>query len=163
MRKVGEYVVYRKEVCEIIEIKEKVFNNKDYYVLVPINDKSLKLQVPTDTDNDYLRDLISLSELHQIITMIPKIEVNNVNDKLIENEYKRLMNNGSFEDLIKIIKTTYLRNRNRLENNRKISDKDQQYFQKAEKYLYTEFSIVLNKTYEETKEYIISRVERENN
>ena len=130
MHKVGEYVVYRKEVCEIVDVKEKVFKDKDYYVLVPINDKSLKLQVPIDTDSNYLRDLISVSELGKIIKMIPQIEVINVTDKLIENEYKRLMNNGGFEDLIKIIKTTYLRNKNRLENNRKISDKDEQYFLK---------------------------------
>ena len=91
--------------------------------------------------------------------MMPQIEVINTTDKLIENEYKKLMTSGSFEDLIKIIKTTYLRNKNRLENNRKISDKDDQYFQKAEKYLYTEFSIVLNKSYDETKKYIVSKLE----
>lgn len=160
MHKIGEYVVYRKEVCEITDIKEKVFNNKDYYVLVPINDKSLKLQVPVE-DNVYLRELVSKEELEKIIEIIPQIEIINVTDKLIENEYKRLMNSGSFGDLIKIIKTTYLRNKNRLENNRKISEKDEQYFEKAEKYLYTEFSIVLNKSYDETKEYIVNRVENE--
>ena len=37
--------------------------------------------------------------------MIPKIEVINATDKLIENEYKKLMNSGSFEDLIKILKS----------------------------------------------------------
>lgn len=77
---------------------------------------------------------------------------------MIENEYKKLMNSGTFEDLIKIIKTTYLWNKNRLESNRKISDKDEQCFQKAESYLYTEFSIILNKSYEEAKEYMFDRV-----
>ena len=124
MHKVGEYVVYRKEVCEIVDVKEKVFKDKDYYVLVPINDKSLKLQVPIDTDSNYLRDLISVSELGKIIKMIPQIEVINVTDKLIENKWQRWA-----------------------------------IFFKTEKYLYTEFSIVLNKNYNETKEYIVSRVE----
>ena len=158
MHNVGEYVVYRKEVCEIVGIKEKVFGDKNYYVLVPANDKSLKLQVPIE-DNPYLRDLVSKEEIEKIIEMIPEIEIINISEKLIENEYKRLMNSGSFEDLIKIIKTTYLRNKNRLENNRKKSEKDEQYFDKSEKFLYTEFSIVLNKNYDETKEYIVNKVE----
>jgi len=104
MHSVGKYVVYRKEVCEILGI--------NYYVLVPVNDKSLKLQVPID-ENSYLRDLVSKEEMEKVIDMIPKIEVINTTEKLIENEYERLMNSGSFEDLIKIIKTTYLRNKNR--------------------------------------------------
>lgn len=160
MHSVGDYVIYRKEVCEIIGIKEKVFDDKNYYVLVPVNDKSLKLQVPIE-DNPYLRDLVSKEEIEKVIEMIPEIEVINTTEKLIENEYKKLMNSGSFEDLIKIIKTTYLRNQNRLENNRKISEKDEQYFNKAEKLLYTEFSMVLNKSYDETKEYIVNKVEKE--
>lgn len=158
MHSIGEYVVYRKEVCEIVGIKEKIFGDKNYYVLVPVNDKSLKLQVPIE-DNPYLRDLVSKEEIEKIIEIIPNIEVINTTEKLIENEYKRLMNSGSFEDLIKIIKTTYLRNKNRLENNRKISEKDEQYFNKAEKFLYTEFSIVLNKSYDETKAYIVNKLE----
>lgn len=52
-----------------------------------------------------------------------------------------------------------MRNKEREENKKKQSDKDHHYFELAEKYLYNEFSIVLNKTYEETKEYVINEVE----
>lgn len=48
MRQIGDYVVYRKEVCQIVGMKEKHFKDKDYYVLVPINDTSLKIDVPVD-------------------------------------------------------------------------------------------------------------------
>ena len=41
---------------------------------------------------------------------------------------------------------------------KKISDKDKIYFDKAEEYLYSELSIALNMTIDETKEYIISKV-----
>ena len=51
---------------------------------------------------------------------------------------------GDIEDLIKIIKTAYIRNDNRLKNNKKISDKDKTYFEKAEEYLYNELSIYWN-------------------
>ena len=68
------------------------------------------------------------------------------------------MQSGTHEDLIKIIKTTYLRNEKRINDNKKISEIDDTYFKKAEKYLYNEFSVVLNKTFEETKEYVNNKV-----
>lgn len=90
---------------------------------------------------------------------MPEIKTITTEDKLLENEYKNLMNSNSLEDYVRIIKTTYLRNKKREENKKKISDKDNYYFNLAEKYLYNEFSIVLNKTYEETKKYVLEKLE----
>ena len=50
-------------------------------------------------------------------------------------------------------------NKERLDNNKKISDIDDKYFNMAEKYLYKEFAIVLNMTYEDTKNYVIKMVD----
>lgn len=156
MYKVGEYIVYKKDVCKIIGIKEKYFNNNDYYTLIPIDDKTLHLEIPIN--NKFLRDLIKQSDVEKIISKIPEIEIIKSDDKLLEHEYKSLINNGTHEDLIKIIKTTYLRNKERIDSKRKISDKDNHYFELAEKYLYNEFSIILNMDYEETKKYVIDMV-----
>ena len=65
---------------------------------------------------------------------------------------------GGHENLIKIIKTTYLRNKERLDNNKKIGEKDQHYFEKAEEYLYNELAVVLNMSYDNTKDYVIKKV-----
>ena len=73
-------------------------------------------------------------------------------------EYKELLKSNNLLDLVKIIKTSYLRNKKRLEKNKKVGEKDQNYFELAEKYLYTEFSIVLNLTYNDTKKYIIDEI-----
>lgn len=163
MFKQGDYVVYKRDVCKIVEIKEKHFNNSDYYILVPITDNSLKIDVPTTNSSEYLRYLITKEEVDTIINHIPEITIIESNEKLIENEYRRLLNSGSHEDLIKIIKTTYLRNKQRLDSKKKIGDKDKYYFEKAEKYLYNEFSIVLNMNYEDTKNYVVERVNLINN
>ncbi len=157
MKKVGEYVVYRKDVCKVTEIKEKYRNGLDYYRLVPIDDETLHIDIPVEK-NDLLRDLISKKEVEKIIKEIPQIEVINCDDKLLEQEYKFLLNSNHLEDYVRIIKTTYLRNKEREKNKRKISDKDQYYFELAEKYLYNEFRIVLDMNYEETKQYVIDKV-----
>ena len=158
MYKVGDYVVYKREVCEVISIKEKEFMNMDYYVLVPISDNTLKIDVPVNNKMGYLRSLITKKEVEDIIKTIPNIKPIISTDRLIENEYRNLLNTNKHEDLIKIIKTTYLRNKERLDNNKKIGGKDDEYFKQAEKYLYSEFSIVLGMSYDETRKYVIEKV-----
>ena len=157
--KIGDYLVYKKDVCKVVEIKENGYNDLNYYILRPVYDKSLKIQIPITIKKDYIRDLISLEKLNEVVAQIPKVEVIIAEDKLIENEYKKLISTGDYLDLIKIIKTTYIRNKSREEKKKKISDKDKYYFNLAEKYLYNEFSIVLNKSIDETKEYIVKMVE----
>lgn len=155
MFKVGEYLVYRKDVCRVKDIREK--EGKDYYQLEPIDDNSLKIEVPVEADT--LRKIISKKDMELLINNIPNIEILDCNDKMIEFEYKQLLSSGNKEDLIKVIKTAYLRNKARLENKKKLSEKDTNYLEKAEKLLYNEFSVVLNLTFEETKDYIINKVE----
>ena len=156
MFNIGDFVVYKNDVCEVVAYKEKHIKGNYYYELVPILDDSLKIVVPVS--NGYLRDVLSKEEAEKIIDMIPDIEVIKINDKLIENEYKRLLHEDGYEGLIKIIKTTYLRNEDRINNKRKISEKDDNYFNLAEKYLYSEFSVSLDIPYEEVKKYVINRV-----
>lgn len=159
MYKVDDYVMYKKEVCKVKEIKTNKMTDDLYYILVPISDSSLIIDVPTDNRMGYLKDVMSKKEADELIEKIPNIEpLQNIEDKYIEKTYKDLLHTGSHEDLIKIIKTTYLRNEDRMKNNRKISEKDSTYFEQAEKYLYNEISISLDMTFDDAKDYIIKKV-----
>lgn len=160
MFQVGDFVVYKKDVCKVKEIRQKYINGEDYYILVPIYDETLKIQVPTHNQYGFIRNLISLEEVKNIISRINEIRPIEVEDRLLESEYKKLLQSGNHEDLIKIIKTTYLRNKYRIDHNKKIGEKDSNYFRLAEKYLHSEFSVILNLTVEETKNYIIKEVEK---
>ena len=154
---VNEYIVYRNNVCyinKIIEIKDK-----KYYVLFPIDDDSLTIKVPVD--NSFIRRVISKDEVAEIIKNIINIDIIKVdNEKMIEQEYKKLLENATHENLIKIIKTSYLRNAKRKREKKKISEKDDTYFKLAEKILYNEFSVALKMNYEDTKKYVVDSVEK---
>jgi len=157
MYKVGDFVVYKRDVCKVKEIKQ--INDEQYYVLVPIDDDSLTINVPLDNSPKLIRVIISKKESEDLIRSIPSIPIISANDKLIENEYKKLLSSGDLKDLVKIIKTTYLRNEDRLSNHKKIGEKDDNYFKKAEKLLYNELSISLEISYDDTKKYIKETVE----
>ncbi len=153
MYKVGEYVVYKKNVCKIKEYDKK------YYCLVPVDDVSLTIKVPVETSKEFLRKVISKKQVESIISSINYIEVlPNISEKEVEQSYKELLRNGNYEDIIKIIKTSYLRNQDRINNNKKISERDDYYFKLAERMLYNEFSIALGKSFEETKKYVVDKV-----
>lgn len=158
MFKKNSYVVYKRDVCKIVDIKKNSFTNLDSYILVPLFDESLIISVPIDNKNGYLRDLLTKNEIEKLINEIPNIKPIETSLHTLENEYRSLFHSGKHEDLVRIIKTTYLRNKERIESKRNIGEKDKEYFNKAEKYLYNELSVVLGKTYDETKEYVINKV-----
>ena len=161
MFNIGDYVVYKKEVCRISEYKNKFMNDTDYYSLVPIMDSSLKIEVPVNSG--FIRRVIDKNKANDIIDNIVNIDVITSNDRMIENEYKSLLMDGSYDALIKIIKTTYLRNNERISNRKKISEKDNNYFNLAEKYLYSEFAIALDMDYDKVRDYISDRIEKSSN
>ncbi len=161
MFKKNTYVMYKTDVCKITDIKKNKFTNLDCYILKPLFDSSLTISAPVNNENGYLRRLLTKKETLDLIKEIPNISVLDADVKNLENEYRNLLHTLDHRDLIKIIKTTYLRNKQRLESKKNLSEKDKEYFNKAEKYLYDELSVVLGKSYEQTKQYVINKVEEE--
>lgn len=157
MYKINDYVVYKHDVCKINNIKKNEMNGILYYVMTPIDDETLTIDIPIE--NNYLRNIISKEDAEALINNILNIKpIENINDKNIDSVYKELLSECKHENLVKIIKTTYLRNENRLNNKKKISEKDNTFFNLAEKYLYNELSISLNKSVDEIKKYIFEKV-----
>ncbi|MEG0022175.1 MAG: CarD family transcriptional regulator [Bacilli bacterium] len=158
MFKEGDYIAYKNEICLVKQIKKDHLQNTDYYMLSPINDSSLKIELPTDNNLGYLRSLISIKEAEDLINSIPGVELDATSEKSIENIYKALYKSGKHNDLIKIIKIATARNKEREINGKKISERDITFLKKAEKALYNEISIVLNLSFEETQELIINKI-----
>ncbi len=155
MFQINDSVVYQNEVCLIKERKEKFFNGKDYYVLSPYSDSSLTINLPIEQADMVLKPVLTKKEALDLIKEMPSIKPIISDDKMIENEYKLLLKSENKTDLVRIIKTTYLRNYERIKNGKKIGEKDETYFKKAEKLLYGELAISLGMSFDDTKQYII--------
>ena len=52
MFKIGEHVIYNKDVCKIVDIKHNNSNDNNYYILIPVFDESLKIKVPAINKNN---------------------------------------------------------------------------------------------------------------
>lgn len=89
MKKIGEFIVYKRDVCEMVDIKEKYLRDIDYYILSPVLDKSLRIQVPVNST--LFRELVSSHDVEKLISKISCIPIIEVDEKFLEAEYKKLL------------------------------------------------------------------------
>ena len=130
------------------------------YDLVPYlkQDGSVKMQVPVSNKAGNLRDLITEDEIRELIISAPDIQTLENKPANMKSQYAALLKGNNIQDLICIIKTSYGRNKARMEQHKKLASIDDEYLQKAENYLYQEISVALGKTYEEAKAYFEDEV-----
>ena len=156
MYKVGDVVIYKRDVCKIQNIKEDGSGTR-YYIMNPIDDLSLTIKIPVDGTFS-LRYAITKEEAQDLISKIPSIETIEVADRDIEYEYKKLLDDNSLESLIKIIKTTYLRNQMRIQQKKRVGEKDDYYLKRSEKDYIMSYPLAYNFLFEETKQYVVDSV-----
>ena len=160
MYKVNDIVVYRRDVCKIVGKHRSDFTGEMCYDLVPYlkQDGSVKMQVPVSNKAGNLRDLITKDEIRELIISAPDIQTLENKPANMKSQYAALLKGNNIQDLICIIKTSYGRNKARMEQHKKLASIDDEYLQKAENYLYQEISVALGKTYEEAKAYFEDEV-----
>lgn len=158
MIQIGKKLVYREQVCTLLEIAEKYRNDEDYYVLQSNSDDSLLIRVPINTAKRSIRPLITKEEIKALIKKIPSISPIEVDKHTKGSEYKKLLENGGHENVIKVIKTTYLRQQEKIEQAHKPNESDKSYLRQAEARLYNEVACALGLSFEEAKQLIISKV-----
>lgn len=164
MFEVGEFVVYgSKGVCRIVDISHIDISGADkdrlYYVLSPIGDKNAKIYAPTDNLKITMRKVISKEEADKLILELPEIELLWVpDDKQREAKYKEVMRTCDYRAWVSIVKTLYLRKKERTAQGKKITALDERYMKVAENELYGELSLTLGIPREEMEDYIKDKI-----
>ncbi len=167
MFEVNDYIVCGGNgVCKVIDIVEpsiNVCNGKgQYYKLEPIYEKESVLYIPIENNKVLMRKVISRKEVDELIKEMPNIELLTFeNDKECEMKYKEIMHTYDCREWLKIIRTSYLRKKERLSQGKKATRVDERYLKIAEDYLYGEFALVLNISKDKVKDFIVEQVEKE--
>ncbi len=160
MYKVDDLVVYKRDVCKIIGKRRSDFTNEMCYILVPYDkqDGSVRMQVPVSNKGGHIRDVVTREEVQRLIEEAPGIEMLESKPANMKSQYAAVLKGESLSDLVCIIKTSFTRNKERMEQHKKLASIDDEYLQKAEYYLFTELSVALNMTFEEAKRYFDAEV-----
>lgn len=166
MFEIGEFIVYgHNGICKVEDITYLDMSGVDkdrlYYVLQPVNTKGGKVYSPVDSNKIQTRKMLTEQEANELIDEIPEIEQLWVtNDKLREEQYKAAVKGCDCRQWIRIIKTLYLRKKERLAQGKKVTAIDEHYMKLAENQLYGELSVALGKKRGEMEDFITQRINK---
>lgn len=165
MFEIGDFIICGNNgVCVVDKIgtldTPGISKDRLYYTLLPYYVKGGVIFTPVDNEKVIMRPVLTKEEVLEIINDIPNID--NLwlpDDKKRELEYKEAIRKSDCRELIKIIKTIYLRKQSRIAEGKKVTAADEKYSRIAEDNLYGELAISLGMSKEEAKEYMFLHVE----
>jgi CarD family transcriptional regulator len=136
-------------VCRIAEITEKDFGGEEklYYTLKPIFDERSTFFVPVQTECSHkkIRPLLSMEEVKDLIRNISQQETIWIPDEKHRKEtYKQIIESGDRTEMMKLVKTLYLRKKDQQKAGKKQHIVDEHFMKEAETVLYDEFAYVLD-------------------
>ena len=167
MFEAGDYVIYgHNGICQVkgtttLEM-EGVPKNRLYYILTPQDGRTGTIYTPTENGKLVLRSVMSREEAEQLIQDIPDIETLDIeNDKRREEKYKECLRTCDGREMLRVIKTIYLRKSKRLRCGKKATAVDERYMKMAENNLYSELSMLLEVPKDEMVSYIAAQVKKQ--
>lgn len=147
--RVSDRILHDSEgVCEVVGITKREIRDteKEYYILKPIENESSTVYIPKDADfeKSNLKLLLNPEEVMNLIKKIPAIET-----RWIENasqrkmEFRRVLKEGTREELVALIKTLHSEKINREADGKKLFGSDEQIYNEARRSLNEEISYVM--------------------
>lgn len=163
MFKIGDYVVNAKNgVCYIEDVQEISISgeNKDYYLLIPQNERNAKIYIPVNNASQRMRLAMNEEQALTLIREMKTIKVLSVeNERERESVYKNILKTCDPKSMVSIVKTIYLRRQDRLREGKKTVAVDEYYFKLAEKHLHGELAFALQISLEEVIQVIMKNLE----
>lgn len=165
---IGEYVFYASEgVCRIADICKAPLKGmppeREYYILHPFRGNGGVLYVPTDSENVFLRRLLTADEAQILLDEIPCTEAfEEPNAKALRLRYTEAMRTHLPTEWVRVIKTVRKRTE-RLAGapkSQRISETERGFAEDAKRFLYAELSLALNVPVGEMEQYITRHIER---
>ncbi len=162
---VGDRVVYGIHgVCLIVDVEEQRSGGEvtSYYVLQPVYDDKGKVFVPVGNERleRKMRRILSAEEIYELIREMPSEDAIWIaDDNLRKEQYRLILLNGDRRELIRLIKTLYLRQQEQAAKGKKLYKNDEKVMKEAEKMLYEEFAHVLDIRPEQVLPFIMQQIE----
>ncbi|OHW63301.1 CarD-like/TRCF domain protein [Andreesenia angusta] len=164
MFEVGDYVIYGGEgVCEVEDICTLDFKDLDkntlYYVLTPIYRKKTVIYAKAEGAKTFMRRVITKDEAENLINGITSIDTLSISEGENRKEiYKDVLHSYKCQEWIRLIKTLYLRNKERLDQGKDKLKLEEDYLKLSEEYLHGELSVALDMKKEDIRGYILRKV-----
>lgn len=161
----GEYIIYGNTgLCIVEDITTMnmtgISKDKLYYVLNPYNQRESRIFTPVDNKKTVMRKLVTKKQALELIDSIPGMNQEEIsNDKQREEEFKEALKSSECSKWMKLIKSIYIREKERNAQGRKITATEERYLNVSEERLFSELSIPLEIPKEQVKKFISDRIQ----
>ena len=160
----GEYIVYGTTgVCQVKDITSMSMDERQqeklYYILEPMGVRGSRIMTPVEGNKSIMRPVLSRDEAYHLIDGIQDVdELWITDDKQREMKYKEALKTCDCRQWIGMIKTLYVRKKDRMSRGKRLTEVDERYLKKAKENLYRELSIPLEISEEEVEQFIAERI-----
>jgi len=148
MHSIGDFVIKPNTgICRISSIEKMDLGGgeKMFYVLLPVRDARAKFFVPTDAERARVRAVMTREEAQEFIEAISDIdELEIINEKAREQQYKAAILSNEPKALVEIIKNLYARKQRRVAQGKKVTATDEKYLRQAVNTLLAELAFSLD-------------------
>lgn len=164
MFEVGDFVVYGSDgVYQVDKVgplnMSGVSKDKLYYTLVSPYMKGSKIFSAVDNHKVIMRAVMKKDEAMELIDSMKDMELLEIKDEKKRDEvFKEALRTYDCKELVKIIKTLYVRQEQKLAEGKKNTAGDEKFFHIAEERLYGELAISLGLEKKDVKEFVERRV-----
>ncbi|RGY96444.1 CarD family transcriptional regulator [Clostridium sp. AM58-1XD] len=136
---------------------------RQYYQLTPVFGSGT-VYIPVDTKL-FIRPVMTRDEAHRLIARIPEISEDTCSSRIqrvMTEQYRTSFESHRNEDLVRLIKTIYVKNQQLRQYGKRPCRTDEQFKHKAEELLYGELSAVLDIPYDHVESYIEKEINQLN-
>jgi CarD family transcriptional regulator len=153
MFNIGDIIIYSSHgLCQIDDICEKTYGDTTgtYYVLHPLENARLIINIPIDSDQVVMQNVLEKEEAEAILHSFqqPGIEwIENARERT--KKYKSLVNTGDRTVIAQVAVTLMLKKREAEENEEKLDGDDRALLANIEKIMFKELAVSLDTSYEE--------------
>ncbi len=164
MFEVGDYVVYDSYgVYQVNKVgsldMSGVPKDKIYYTLVSPYVKDAIIYSAVDNSKVIMRAIMDKEEAMDLIAAMKDVELFDIKEDKKRNEiFNEALKTCDCKELVKIIKTLYIRQEQKLAEGKKSTAGDDKYLKIAEERLYGELAISLNMDRKDVKEFVEKKV-----
>ena len=160
MFSVGQNVLYGTNgVCVVNDITKKKVGkvSMEYYVLKPLDTNFSTLFVPTGNENlvKKIRTVMTKDMINDILSHLPEPGEWNDNKQERSEQFKEVISNGDFTELIRMIRLIYKHSDELSELGRHLHMSDERLLKEAEKMVTEEIEFVLDVDKQQAIEMIL--------
>jgi CarD family transcriptional regulator len=163
---VGDLIIYSAHgVCQIDDICDKSFSGetRTYYVMHPLEDPKLTINIPTDRESITVLSLIDENDAGKILDSFgEESEIQWVENSNQRAQYfHQIINTGNRKDIIKLVNTLVRKKQEAEMNGKKFGQTDQKVLNSVQKILFVELAIALNTTVEAIEERVADMIQQQ--